>query len=90
MFHRFIEWSSLCANHEARIVYVVGKYETVSPLSLKCDVIRDAYFVFCSFCCYLKAYADALLVIPKLLAQNSGFDPQETIVKLQVSKLPSV
>ena len=25
-----------------------------------------------------------LLVIPKILAQNSGYDPQETIVKLQV------
>lgn len=32
----------------------------------------------------LQAYADALLVIPKILAQNSGYDPQETIVKLQV------
>ena len=34
----------------------------------------------------LQAYADALLVIPKILAQNSGYDPQETIVKLQVIK----
>ena len=32
----------------------------------------------------LQAFADALLVIPKILAQNSGYDPQETIVKLQV------
>jgi T-complex protein 1 subunit zeta len=31
----------------------------------------------------VQAYADALLVIPKVLAQNSGHDPQETIVKLQ-------
>jgi len=30
-----------------------------------------------------QAYADALLVIPKVLAQNAGLDPQETIVKLQ-------
>ncbi|CAG9770184.1 unnamed protein product [Ceutorhynchus assimilis] len=29
------------------------------------------------------AYAEALLVIPKILATNSGFDVQETIVKLQ-------
>jgi len=29
------------------------------------------------------AYAEALLVIPKVLATNSGFDVQETIVKLQ-------
>ena len=31
----------------------------------------------------VQAYADALLVIPKTLAVNSGFDAQETIVKLQ-------
>ena len=31
----------------------------------------------------LQAYADAMLVIPKVLAQNAGLDPQETIVKLQ-------
>ncbi|XP_072044633.1 T-complex protein 1 subunit zeta-like [Amphiura filiformis] len=31
----------------------------------------------------VQAYADALLVIPKVLAQNAGLDPQETIVKLQ-------
>jgi len=29
------------------------------------------------------AFADALLIIPKVLAQNSGYDQQETIVKLQ-------
>ena len=37
----------------------------------------------------LQAYADALLVIPKILAQNSGYDPQETIVKLQVNMILS-
>ena len=31
----------------------------------------------------VQAYADALLVIPKVLARNSGHDAQETIVKLQ-------
>jgi T-complex protein 1 subunit zeta len=31
----------------------------------------------------IQAYADALLVIPKTLAVNSGFDSQDTIVKLQ-------
>ena len=31
----------------------------------------------------MQAYADALLVIPKTLAINSGLDAQETIVKLQ-------
>jgi len=40
----------------------------------------------------VQAYADAILIIPKMLAQNAGFDPQDTIVKLQQeynsSKLP--
>lgn len=31
----------------------------------------------------VQAFADALLVIPKTLARNSGFDPQETMVTLQ-------
>lgn len=30
----------------------------------------------------VQAFADALLIIPKSLAQNSGYDRQETIVKL--------
>lgn len=31
----------------------------------------------------VAAYAEALLVLPKVLAANSGFDTQDTIVKLQ-------
>ncbi|XP_062816553.1 T-complex protein 1 subunit zeta [Anolis carolinensis] len=31
----------------------------------------------------VQAFADALLIIPKVLAQNSGYDPQETLVKVQ-------
>jgi len=31
----------------------------------------------------VQAYADALLVIPKTLAQNGGFDVQDAIVALQ-------
>lgn len=31
----------------------------------------------------VQAFADAILVVPKTLAQNAGLDPQETIVKLQ-------
>ncbi|KXJ14772.1 T-complex protein 1 subunit zeta [Exaiptasia diaphana] len=31
----------------------------------------------------VQAFADALLIIPKTLARNSGFDSQETMVKLQ-------
>lgn len=30
----------------------------------------------------VQAFADALLGVPKILAENSGFDPQETIIKL--------
>jgi len=30
----------------------------------------------------IQAYADGLLVIPKVLAQNAGYDPQEVMVKL--------
>ena len=30
----------------------------------------------------VQAFADSLLVIPKVLAQNAGYDAQETIVKL--------
>lgn len=31
----------------------------------------------------VQAFADALLVIPKALAQNGGFDAQDTMVSLQ-------
>uniref|UniRef100_A0A674N5S0 Chaperonin containing TCP1, subunit 6A (zeta 1) n=1 Tax=Takifugu rubripes TaxID=31033 RepID=A0A674N5S0_TAKRU len=31
----------------------------------------------------VQAFADALLIIPKVLAQNSGYDSQETLLKLQ-------
>jgi T-complex protein 1 subunit zeta len=32
----------------------------------------------------IQAYADALLIIPKTLAQNGGFDVQDVVVALQV------
>lgn len=32
----------------------------------------------------VQAFADALLIIPKTLASNSGFDPIDAIVTLQV------
>ena len=31
----------------------------------------------------VQAYADALLVIPKTLAANAGYDAQDSIIKLQ-------
>ena len=33
---------------------------------------------------HVQVFAESLMVIPKVLAQNSGFDPQDSIVKLQV------
>jgi T-complex protein 1 subunit zeta len=33
----------------------------------------------------VQAYAEALLIIPKVLAANGGFDVQDAIVALQVS-----
>ena len=35
----------------------------------------------------IEAYAEALLVIPKVLAQNAGFDPQDSLVKLQQEEI---
>jgi T-complex protein 1 subunit zeta len=35
----------------------------------------------------IVAFADALLVIPRTLAQNSGFDAQETLLKVQEAHL---
>jgi len=37
----------------------------------------------------IQAYADALLVIPKTLAENSGFDIQDTLIKLQEAHVAS-
>lgn len=40
----------------------------------------------------VQAFAEALLIIPKAIAQNAGHDQQESIVKLQheyaISKTP--
>ena len=46
-----------------------------------CFVVLTAVCLVC--CTGVQAFADALLVIIKVLAQNSGLDPQEAIVKLQ-------
>ncbi|NP_001180458.1 T-complex protein 1 subunit zeta-2 isoform 2 [Homo sapiens] len=37
----------------------------------------------------VQAFADALLIIPKVLAQNAGYDPQETLVKVQAEHVES-
>jgi len=38
----------------------------------------------------IQAFADALLIIPKTLAQNGGFDVQDVVVALQVTPLSGV
>lgn len=37
----------------------------------------------------VQAFAEALLVIPKVLAINSGYDPQDVLVKLQEERAKS-
>ena len=37
----------------------------------------------------VEAFAEALLVIPKTLAANGGFDVQDVVVALQVRLAPS-
>nr|XP_055244457.1 T-complex protein 1 subunit zeta-2 isoform X2 [Gorilla gorilla gorilla] len=37
----------------------------------------------------VQAFADALLIISKVLAQNAGYDPQETLVKVQAEHVES-
>uniref|UniRef100_F7IN22 Chaperonin containing TCP1 subunit 6B n=1 Tax=Callithrix jacchus TaxID=9483 RepID=F7IN22_CALJA len=37
----------------------------------------------------VQAFADVLLIIPKVLAQNAGYDPQETLVKVQAEHFES-
>jgi T-complex protein 1 subunit zeta len=32
---------------------------------------------------HFQAFADAILIVPKLISQNSGYDALETLVKLQ-------
>ncbi len=36
----------------------------------------------------VQAFADALLIIPKTLAANGGYDVQDVVVALQVDVLP--
>ena len=33
----------------------------------------------------VQAYADSMLIIPKVLARNAGFDSQDVIVSLEVN-----
>jgi len=36
----------------------------------------------------VQAFADALLIVPKILAQNAGFNPQDSLIALQVCFSP--
>jgi len=62
------------------VVPGAGAFEVAAALSLETTLKRHATgkkkFG-------IQAFADALLVLPKTLAENSGFDVQDTIVKLQ-------
>jgi T-complex protein 1 subunit zeta len=34
----------------------------------------------------VEAFAEALLGVPKILAENAGYDPQEAVIAVQVRK----
>lgn len=53
---------------------MISRYNNIKELT---------YWNIFSLISGVQAYADALLVIIKTLAHNSGLDPQESIVKLQ-------
>lgn len=56
-----------------------GSFETACAMHLREHTVKQ-----CSGRVKLGvlAYAEALLIIPKTLAENSGFDVQESIIKL--------
>jgi T-complex protein 1 subunit zeta len=60
------------------VVPGAGAYEVAVHLALRkgIDVLKGRARLG------LQAFADGMLVIPKILAQNAGFDPQEIMVKL--------
>ena len=67
--------------------YVVpgaGSYEVACSMHLRETVVKE-----CKGRTKLgvEAYAEALLVIPKTLAENSGFDVQESIIKVSCNFL---
>ena len=62
------------------VVPGAGAFETACSMHLRTETIKG---VSGRTKLGIEAYAEALLVIPKTLAENSGFDVQESIIKLQ-------
>merc|ERR1712223_850607 len=60
------------------VVPGAGSYEVAVHMALKkaMDLVKGRERLG------MQAYADGLLVIPKVLAQNSGYDPQDVMVTL--------
>merc|ERR1712004_935920 len=58
------------------VVPGAGSYEVAVHMALKkaMDLVKGRERLG------MQAYADGLLVIPKVLAQNSGYDPQDVMV----------
>ena len=70
---------------DGAVVVGAGAFETAAYLSLqefKKSVAGKAKLG-------VEAFANAMLVIPKVLAENSGFDIQDSIIKLQEEQVAS-
>lgn len=67
------------AIEDKAVVPGAGAFELAASMHLR-DVVAKATKGRAKL--GVKAYAEALLVVPKTLAENSGFDVQETILKL--------
>ncbi|VDN51897.1 unnamed protein product [Dracunculus medinensis] len=70
---------------DGAVVPGAGAFEVAAHCMLK----KEIYNVKGRVKLGIQAYADALLVIPKTLAINAGFDAQETIVKLIEERMES-
>ncbi len=69
------------------IVPGAGAFEVAAAHHLRTEVVKK---VEGRAKLGVEAFAEALLGIPKILAINSGFDPQDVIISLQVRELLNV
>lgn len=65
---------------DAAVVPGGGSFEVAASDDLKAYAVRE---VSGKVKLGVLAFADAMLVVPKTLAENSGFDVQETLILLQ-------
>lgn len=76
------------AIEDGAVIPGAGAYEIAAHAAL--TILRESVSTRARL--GVQAFADALLIIPKALASNSGHDPQEATVKLQAeygkSKIP--